>query len=125
MEKVELPTKRRIEQIYREDNLFNKDDLRKVYYAFEKLLVLKKNPIPERMKGKEEVFYRDKELFQERMKWINEFMRSKGYNEDLFRNIESFKISSDDYDYYYELKTPTQLKEEEEARKKEEKQIEK
>lgn len=72
------------------------------------------------MKKGKKVFDKDKELYQERMTWINNFMKSKGYNEDIFRDIDDYDLSSDDYDYYYGLKTPEQLKEEEKARKRQE-----
>ena len=115
--KNELPTIRRIEEIYAKKEYIDREDLRKLYYAYEKLLILKKGLIPEMQEEAKEIFERDKKIYQERMNWINEFMNSKGYNEKLFTNIDDYKISSDDYDYYYELKTPKQLKEEEEARK--------
>ena len=115
--KEELPTKRRIAEIGINELNFNHEDLRKIHYAYQKLLVLKKGLIPEMQEEAKEIFERDKTIYQERMNWINEFVNSKGFNEKLFTNINDYKISSDDYDYYYELKTPAQLKEEEEARK--------
>ena len=115
--KNELPTKRRIVEIGRDKLNFEYEDLKKIHHAFEKLRILEKIPVPAMMDKGEIVFNHDKEIFQERMNWINEFMDSKGYKEKIFTDIDNYRTSSDDYDYYYELKTPTQLKEEEEARK--------
>lgn len=117
MEITDLPTDRRLEHMYRANPSFTQDDLKRVYYAFEKLIILQKSKYPEDMKEQEAAFYRDLELYKERLTWINEFMRSKGFDETLFRNISSFQTSSDDYDYYYELKTPKQLEEDEAKRK--------
>lgn len=109
----QLPTKRRIGEIARSNPSFSRDDLRRLYAAFEQLQVLKKYSVPAMMEAGEEVFYRDHEHYRERMAWINEFVMSKGYPEVVFRDMESFEASSDDFDFFYELKTPEQLLEEE------------
>ena len=112
----ELPTIRRFEEIGIKDLDFSNEDLRSMHYAFRKLLILKKTPLAGMTKEAKEIFERNKPEFQEKMRWVNEFMRSKGYPEDVFRDIDCFESCSDDYDYYYELKTPKQLEEEENER---------
>ena len=49
---------------------------------------------------------------------INYIVDSLGIETVVFNNSYSFDASSEDYDYYYELKTPKQLIAEETARKK-------
>ena len=95
---------------------FSNEELRKLHYAFRKLLVLKKIPIPERMEGKREIFESNKEKYQAEMTFISNLIASKGYTQPVFRDMEDFEVSSDDYDYWYELKTSEQLKAEEIAR---------
>ena len=111
-----LPTMRRIGEIAVSSPDFSKEDLSRLYAAFEQLSVLKKFSVPEMMEPGREVFQRDHDAYRERMAWINGFMMSKGYPEPIFRDLESFETSSDDYDYFYELKTPEQLAEEEALR---------
>ena len=64
------------------------------------------------------VFTERHDEFLPKMQWINDFVRSKGFDEVVFRDTGDYDVSSADYDYYYELKTPEQLIEEEAARKK-------
>ena len=92
------------------------DDVRKVYYAFDKLVILKKH-MPDSYRSKNQVtFSIGKEEYMERMTWINEFMRAHGMTEDVFRNAADFETSCEDYDYYNEYKTPTQYQLEEAER---------
>ena len=114
----EVKTEHRISNIMKELHMTS-DEVRSVYYAFDKLLVLKKH-LPQSYIAKNRVsfhidFQKDREYIA-KMRWINEFMRSKGYPEDIFRNVEDFDTSMDDYDYYNEYKTPTQYRLDEEAR---------
>lgn len=113
----ELPTKRRIIEIGLNDLKMSDDDLRKIFYAFRKLVVLKKIPSAVFTEDARNIFNADHETYTERMNWLNEFLNSKGYQEPIFRNPNDFNTSSEDYDYYYELKTEKQLVEEEKARK--------
>ena len=112
----EIPSERRLALMYKDNPNFSKDDLRKVYFAFEKLVILKKMPSQHIMTSSEKVFYADIDVYREKMDWINEFMKSKGFKEVIFTDPSNYNISSDDYDYYYELKTPEQIKEEEAKR---------
>ena len=83
------------------------DDVRQVYYAFDKLVILKKH-MSDSYRAKNRVtFSIGKEDYMERMLWINEFMRAHGMTEDVFRNVADFETSCEDYDYYNEYKTPT------------------
>ena len=118
MDIEDIPSERRLACIYRAYPAFTQDDLRTVYYACEKMILLKKNGSAAFVRKKAETFYRDdvKLKYRELMLKINALLRSRGYPEDLFRNPDDFQTSSDDYDYYYELKTERQLKEEEERR---------
>ena len=117
MKNEELPTLRRFAEIGKELN-FELEDFRKMHSAFRKLIFLKKCYLPSEKKQASIVFDKNRELLGERMKWINDFMKSKGFDENVFRDLTDYETCSEDYDYYYELKTPEQLKEEEEARKK-------
>ena len=111
-----IPTNRRMEHILRDQLHCSDEEFRKVYFAFEKLIILKKIANQDYKKRTEDVFNRDKTTYQERMEWINEFLLSLGYDKKIFRDSSNYTISSDDYDYYYELKTPQQIKEEEAKR---------
>ena len=48
------------------------------------------------------------EEYAEKMKWINDFMESNGFKECIFTDINKYEQSVEDYDYYYEFKTPSQ-----------------
>jgi len=99
---------------------FSGDEVRSVYYAFDKLLVFKKD-FPASYIAKNRVTYsidcEQDRSYIAKMRWINEFMRSKGYSEDIFRDVTNFDTCLDDYDYYYAYKTPTQYRLDEEARR--------
>ena len=123
MKNEELPTLRRFAEIGREKLNFNSEDFRKMHYAFRKLVVLRKCYLPSEKKQSSIAFDKNREEFGEKMKWINDFMKSKGFDENVFRDLTDYETCSEDYDYYYELKAPKQLKEEEEARKKSEEEI--
>ena len=116
----EFKTEQRISEIMKALRMTG-DEVRKVYYAFDKLLVLKKH-FPLSYIQKNRVSYhidcQGEREYITRMLWINEFMRSKGFAEDVFRNVTDFDICMDDYDYYYEYKTPAQYRLDEEARRK-------
>ena len=116
MEWKDIPSERRLEYMYRENPDFTKDDLRRVYYAFEKLFILRKMASRYIMRVSEKGFYEDIDTYRDKMNWINEFMKSKGFTEEIFRDTSNYRISSEDYDYFYELKTPEQIKEEAERR---------
>lgn len=96
------------------------DEVRSVYYAFDKLVILKKH-LPQSYIAKNRVTYtidcQGAREYITKMEWINAFMRSKGFPEDIFRNVTDFDTCIDDYDYYNEYKTPTQYRLDEEARK--------
>ena len=68
------------------------------------------------MEEGKEVFERNKIEYQAKMTFISDLIASKGYTQPVFRDTEDFEVSSDDYDYWYELKTSEQLKAEEIAR---------
>lgn len=70
------------------------------------------------MKTNERTFRLKKEEYKVKMQWVNDYVKSKGFDVIVFRNLENYEISSDDYDYYYELKTISQYKKEEEERSK-------
>lgn len=113
----EFKTEHRISNLMKALNMTG-DDVRKVYYAFDKLLVLKKK-LPQSYIAKNRVTFRiDSDKEQEyitKMRWSNEFMRSKGFDGDIFRNVTDFDTCINDYDYYNEYKTPTQYRLDEEA----------
>ena len=92
------------------------EDVRQVYYAFDKLVILKKH-MSESYRAKNRVtFSIGKDEYMERMAWINDFMRAHGLSEDIFTDITDFEAASSDYDFYYEYKTPTQYRLEEAER---------
>ena len=115
----EFKTEHRISNLMKELRLTS-DEVRSVYYAFDKLLVLKKN-FPHSYIEKNRRSYRidcaNEQEYITKMRWINEFMRSKGFAEDIFRDVTDFDTCMDDYDYYNEYKTPTQYRLDEEARR--------
>jgi len=113
----EFKTEHRISNLMKALNMAG-EDVRKVYYAFDKLVVLKKH-FPQSYIAKNRLTYRiDCEREQKyitEMRWINQFMRSKGFTADIFRNVTDFDTCVNDYDYYNEYKTPTQYRLDEEA----------
>ena len=116
MAEREFKTEHRISEIMKTLKM-NSDDVRKIYYAFDKLVILKKH-MPDSYRSKNQVtFSIGKEEYMERMKWINDFMREHGMSEDVFTDVTNFETSSEDYDYYNEYKTPTQYKKDEEERR--------
>lgn len=111
----EYKTERRISKII--SRLGATDDQhRKVLYAFERLVVLKKEDSDILSKTHARTFHLGAEEYHQKMLWINEFMRSIGFEEDIFTDIYSYETSSKDYDYYYAFKTPSQYKAEQLAR---------
>ena len=116
----EFKTEQRISNLMKELG-FSGDEARSVYYAFDKLLVFKKE-FPASYIAKNLFNYQvdcaGEQIYIAKMRWINEFMRSKGFTEDIFRDVTDFDTCLDDYDYYYAYKTPTQYRLDEEARRK-------
>ena len=116
----EFKTEHRISEIMKKLQ-FTGDEVRSVYYAFDKLVVLKKH-MSDSYIAKNRVTYtidcKKEQIYITKMRWINEFMRSKGFPEDIFRDVTDFDTCVDDYDYYNEYKTPTQYRLDEEARRK-------
>lgn len=113
----ELPTKRRIIEMCLKQPDCTDDQIRQVYYAFRKLVVLKAIPSEIFTKDAKAIFLADHATYLERMLRLNNFVKSLGIDIEVFRNPYDFETSSEDYDYHYELKTPKQLIEEEAARK--------
>ena len=113
----ELPTKRRIIEMCLKQPDCTDDQIRQIYYAFRKLVVLKAIPSEIFTKDAKAIFLADHATYLERMLRLNNFVKSLGIDIEVFRNPYDFETSSEDYDYYYELKTPKQLIEEEAARK--------
>lgn len=115
----EFKTEHRISNLMKELHLTG-DEVRSVYYAFDKLLVLKKH-FPPSYIAKNQFLYNvdcdSEQKYITKMRWINEFMRSKGFAEDIFRDVTDFDTCMEDYDYYNEYKTPTQYRLDEEARR--------
>ena len=115
----EFKTEHRISNLMKALKLTS-DEVRSVYYAFDKLIVLKKH-FPPNYIAKNRVTYtidcQEEKEYITTMQWINALMRSKGFPEDIFRNVTDFDTCLDDYDYYNEYKTPTQYRLDEEARK--------
>ena len=115
----EFKTEHRISEIMKALNMTG-DEVRKVYYAFDKLLVLKKHlPLSyiEKNRFSYQVDCQGERKYITQMLWINAFMRSKGFGEDIFRNVMDFDSCVDDYDYYNAYKTPTQYRLDEGARR--------
>ena len=117
---MEFKTEHRISEIMKALKM-SSDEVRSVYYAFDKLVVLKKH-VSESYSSKNRVTFhidsRGQQVYIAKMRWINEFMRSKGFTEDIFRDVTDFDTSVDDYDYYNAYKTPTQYRLEGEGRQK-------
>ena len=115
----EFKTEHRISEIMKALKMTG-DEVRSVYYAFDKLLVLKKH-MPDSYIAKNRVTYcidcQGEREYITRMLWINDFMRAKGFGEDIFRDVTDFDTSVDDYDYYYAYKTSAQYRLDEEARR--------
>lgn len=109
MKITDIPTERRVTYLYRENPLITKDDLMKLYRAFDKLVLFRKAASPYLEKSAETIFYQDLDMYQARIQWINVFLQSRGYPEGMFRNIHDYQTCVDDYDYYYELKTYEQV----------------
>ena len=115
MAEVEFKTEHRLSEIMKSLGM-RADDVRQVYYAFDKLVILKKH-MPESYRSKNFVtFSIGKDEYMERMTWINDFMRAHGMTEDVFRDVTDFETACEDYDYYNEYKTPTQYRREEAER---------
>ena len=114
----EFKTEHRISNIMKNLGMAG-DDVRSVYYAFDKLVILKKRMPESYRQRNRRSFLIDLDhdrVYVAKMLWLNDFLRSKGFGEDLFRNVYDYYTSSDDYDYYNEYKTPTQYRLDEEAR---------
>lgn len=116
MDNMEFKTEQRLQNIVRENRSISNEEYSKLITAFDNLGILRKIPGVLGNGRDERTFYLKRDEFAAKMEWINKFMRSKGFTEDMFRNVTDYVISSDDYDYYYEYKTPTQYKKDEEAR---------
>ena len=115
----EFKTEHRISNIMKALKLTS-DEVRSVYYAFDKLVILKKHMPPSYIAKNRVTYHIDSDREQKyisKMKWINAFMRSKGFSEDIFRDVNDFDTCIDDYDYYNEYKTPAQYQLDEEARR--------
>ena len=115
----ELKTEHRISNIMKALK-FTGDEARSIYYAFDKLVILKKHMSPSYIAKNRVTFKIDcdkDQTYISKMQWINEFMRSKGFAENIFRNVTDFDTCIDDYDYYNEYKTPTQYQLDEDARR--------
>jgi len=114
----ELPSKRRIMEICIKEPRGTDDRLRKLHYAFRKLVVLKAIPSQVFREDARRIFYAEHAMFLEKMKEIGDIVKTIGLDLVVFRDPYDFETSSEDYDYYYELKTEKQLIEEEAAREK-------
>lgn len=115
MATTEFKSEHKISEIMKSLGM-SSDDVRQVYYAFDKLVILKKH-MPDSYRAKNQVtFSIGKEEYVERMTWINEFMRAHGMTEDVFRDVTDFETSCEDYDFYNEYKTPAQYRQEEAER---------
>ncbi len=115
MAQTEFKSEHRISNIMKSLGMCS-EDVRQVYYAFDKLLILKKH-LPESYRAKNRVtFSIGKEEYVKTMMWINEFMRAHGMTKDVFTDVTDFDASSTDYDFYNEYKTPTQYRREESER---------
>ena len=93
------------------------DEIRQILYAFRRLLPLKVAFYPGMEEDGRAIFFKDHEEYAQTMNWLNDLMRSNGYEEPIFRDIGDYKICAEDYNFYYELKTEEQLIEEEAKRK--------
>lgn len=118
MESREPRVKQRILIKMVHDMKLDAEEIVRVMAAFDDLSILKKRASDMMRLTNKRTFELNKEKYKEKMKWINDYVKLQNtMEEDIFTNCDSFEISSDDYDYYYERKTPTQYREEEEARK--------
>lgn len=106
---------RRIQKVLNKNNI-ETIELVKVSKAFEEINLLRRSASQIMRKTNERTFLLGLEKYKEKMQWINDYMKSKGFEDAVFRNPINYKTSSEDYDYYYELKTLSQYKKEEEER---------
>lgn len=113
----EFKTEHRISELMKALHMTG-DDVRRVYYAFDKLVILKKHLPRSYIERNRRTFHIDCETqrtYITQMQWINEFLREKGFTGVIFRNVTDFDTCINDYDYYNEYKTPTQYRLDEEA----------
>ena len=114
----EFKTEHRISNIMKALHMTG-DEVRSVYYTFDKLVILKKH-FPQSYIAKNRVTFQidcqGEQTYIAKMRWINALLRAKGYPEDIFRDVTDFDTCLDDYDYYNEYKTPSQYRLDEEAR---------
>ncbi len=54
--------------------------------------------------------------YVEKMKMVNDFLKSKGMTDTVFRNPEKYEISFDDFNYFYQNKTIAEYIQEEQER---------
>jgi len=99
-------------------NDFNisRKERRTILYKFEALRILRKDMPVELKSMNRRTYTWAREEYVEKMLWINDFFQSKGY-EPVFLDPYSFDQSMEDYDFYYDIKTPSEYKKAEEERK--------
>lgn len=114
MESAEPRVKQRILVEMVHNMKLDSEEIVKVLAVFDDLSILRKRTSNMMKLTNQRTFELNKEEYKSKMLWINEYVRSKGMVRDIFTNPDDFTISSDNYDYYYERKTPTQYQKEEE-----------
>lgn len=113
---MEYRTELRILNIMSEDFNISRKERRTILYKFDELRILRKDMPVDLGSLNRRTYILAREEYVEKMLWINDFFQSKGY-EQLFLNPYSFEQSIEDYDYYYDIKTPSEYKKAEEDRK--------
>ena len=109
MESREPRIHKRILKIMMDEPNLDSEEIIRVMAAFDDLNILRRDIVSERMwLTNRRTFYFVKEEYKEKMQWINEYLRSKGMEEDVFTDMDDFETCCDDWDYYYRRRTQTE-----------------
>lgn len=111
----EFKTEQKISDIMRQYK-FRAEDARRVFDLIDKLVILKKRFPKSYIERNKRTFEIGKEDYIKIMNEINAIFQSKGIPVVIFRDVQSYQTSSEDYDYYCTYKTPTQYRLDEEKR---------
>ena len=108
MESREPRIKKRILIIMMDELKLDSEEIIRVMAAFDDLCILERDTFEMMWLTNRRTFYLGKEKYKEKMQWINEYLRSKGMEEDVFTDMDNFETCSDDWDYYYRRRTQTE-----------------
>ena len=108
MESREPRIKKRILIIMMDELKLDSEEIIRVMAAFDDLCILERDTFEMMWLTNRRTFYLGKEKYKEKMQWINEYLRSKGMEEDVFTDMDNFETCCDDWDYYYRRRTQTE-----------------